>query len=364
MQAKKILKQLGVPLFNTTRTKEIFNYNPAVQLQDKTSVQSHLYVYSYDATAVEHCKLKSAKEALPFKDNGKTVWLNLDGISKADVELVSSTFHIHPLLVEDIISSGQRPKVDEIEGVLFCLLNMLYWNDHKCAVEQEQISIVLGKNFVITFQEDADRDVFDMMRDKLKLGGSKLRQRKADYLCYSLIDIIVDHYFVVIEKLADKVEGLEEEIIHNSTKKTLAQLNALKKELIVLKRNVTPVRDLVSSLIRSETNLMDDQINKYFKDVLDHIVQANDMVENCRDILSSLQDLYISQVNLKMNEAMKVMAIVTCLLAPATVIGGIFGMNFSIIPIAHHKYGFYIAMFFMIAIPIIMLRIFKKHGWF
>ena len=350
--------------FNANRTKEIFNYNPASTQKRHDVGNSKLYVYNYNADSVEHCQLKTVDEVVPYTSNGKVTWINMDGLAKSEVEPICTTFHIHPLLVEDILSIGQRPKVDEIEGVLFCLLNMLYWNEQKCAVEQEQVSIVLGKNFVITFQEDAERDVFNQIRGKLQLANGKLRQRGADYLCYSLIDIIVDHYFVVIEKLAEKIEGLEEEIIHSSTKKTLEKLNALKKELIVLRRNVTPVRDLLNSLIRSESDLLGDQVYKYFKDVLDHIVQAHDLVENCRDIMNSLQDLYISQVNLKMNEAMKVMAIVTCLLAPATVIGGIFGMNFEIIPIAHHQYGFYIAMFFMVAIPVLMLFIFRKRGWF
>ena len=309
MQTKKLLKQLRIPDFNTNRTKEIFNYNPASTQKRQDVVNSKLYVYNYNADSVEHCKLKSVVEVVPYTANGKVTWINMDGLAKSEVEPICSTFHIHPLLVEDILSIGQRPKVDEIEGVLFCLLNMLYWNEQKCAVEQEQVSIVLGKNFVITFQEDAERDVFNQIRGKLQLDNGKLRLRGADYLCYSLIDIIVDHYFVVIEKLAEKIEELEEEIIYSSTKKTLEKLNALKKELILLRRNVTPVRDLLNSLIRSESDLLGDQVYKYFKDVLDHIIQAHDVVENCRDIMNSLQDLYISKVNLKMNEAMKVMTI-------------------------------------------------------
>ena len=364
MRAKKLFQQLITPIINPRRTKEIFNYNPAALQQRTDAANTRFYVYNYNASSEAHCELISFADTIPYANNGKISWINMDGLSKSNVEGISGLFHIHPLLTEDILSIGQRPKFDEIEGVLFCLLNMLYWNEHKCAVEQEQISIVLGNNFVITFQEDADRDVFNLVRDKLQQNNSKLRQRGADYLCYSLIDIIVDHYFVVIEKLGDKIEGLEGEIIQSANKVTLAKLNNFKKELIVLKRNVSPVRDLLNALIKSETELMDDQINKYLKDVHDHILQANDIVENYRDIMSSMQDLYISQVNLKMNEAMKVMAIVTCLLAPATVIGGIFGMNFEVIPITHQRWGFYITVGAMLIIGLIMLRIFKKRDWF
>jgi len=241
---------------------------------------------------------------------------------------------------------------------------MLYFNEKSCSVEQEQLSIVLGKDFVITFQEDAKRDVFNSIRDKLLLSNSKLRLRGADYLCYSLLDVIVDHYFEVMENLGDKIELLEEEIAHESTKKSLAKLNALRKEMILLKRNVSPVRDLINGFIKSESELLDEKINKYFKDVYDHIVQANDVAENYRDILNNLQDLYINQVNLKMNEVMKVMAIVTCLLAPGAVIGGIFGMNFDVIPYSHQKWGFYLTVSVMLIVPLMMLGVFKKRGWF
>ncbi len=364
MRANKILQHLIVPIFNPKRTKEIFNYNPASVLPRTDAQNSRLYVFNYDASTVEHSELGTLKDVLPYAKNDRISWINMDGLKKSDVELVSSYFNIHTLLTEDILSIGQRPKFDEIDDVLFCLLNMLYWNERKAAVEQEQISIILGKNFVITFQEDAEKDVFKIIRDKLQQHNSKLRQRGADYLCYSLLDIIVDHYFVVIDKLGEKIESLEDEIIRSTTKRTLAKLNNFKKELIVLKRNVAPVRDLLNALIRSESDLLHEQIYKYLKDVHDHIIQANDIVENYRDIMNSMQDLYLSQVNLKMNEAMKVMAIVTCLLAPATVIGGIFGMNFDVIPISHHWFGFYITVGIMLIISIIMVWIFKKRGWF
>lgn len=167
-----------------------------------------------------------------------------------------------------------------------------------------------------------------------------------------------------MEKLGDRIETIEDEIIRNSNKRSLARINQLRKELIVLKRNMAPVRDLVGGILRSESDLLDDRTTKYFKDVYDHIVQANDLSENYRDMMMNLQDLYISNVNLKTNEVMKVMAIVTCLLAPATVIGGIFGMNFDVIPTAHNQWGFYTAVGIMLLIPLLMLWIFKKRGWF
>ena len=364
MHGKKYLKYLIDPIFNTDRTKEIFSYNPTVQPVREEAKHNKIFVHSFNGESLSKIELQDITETFQFNNSEKVNWINIDGIIKKDVEAICQHFQIHALLIEDILSIGQRPKMDDIEGVMFCVLNMLYFNEDKCAVEQEQISIVLGKNFVITFQEDANRDVFNNLRDKLNLPGSRLRQRGADYLCYSLIDIIVDHYFEVIEKLGEKVEMLEEEIVRINNTRNLAKLNALRKEMIVLKRNVAPVRELINGFIKSESDLLDDKVNKYFKDAYDHIVQANDVVENYREIMASLQDLYINQVNLKMNEVMKVMAMVTCILAPAAVIGGIFGMNFDVIPYAHQRWGFYITVAIMLVVPLIMLGIFKRRGWF
>jgi magnesium transporter len=288
----------------------------------------------------------------------------VDGLRKKDVEKLCAHYGIHYLITEDILSVGQRPKMDELDPVLFCLLNMLYFNPQNGAVETEQISIVLGKDFVISFQEDAKRDVFNPIRDKLRITGSKLRISGADYLCYAMLDMIVDNYYSVMEKIGERIEFLEERIIRNSNKRSLAEINALRKELIVLKRNVSPVRELVNGFIRSDSELLEDKTTKYFKDVYDHIVQANDLAENHRDMMLNLQDLYLSNVNLKMNEVMKVMAVVTCLLAPATVIGGIFGMNFDRLPYIHNENGFYIAATLMLLIPLGMVIVFRRRGWF
>lgn len=362
---KKVLKYLYLPnLFGTQRTKEILSVNPTIIPQREEAATVKIFVYDYDAGSIREYQPKSTEACFDFKETNTISWINIDGLRKTDVEVISNLFGIHPLLVEDILSVNQRPKMDEVDGILFCLLNMLYYDDKNQTVEQEQISIVLGKNFVISFQEDAARDVFNPLRQRLKMANSKIRQRSADYLCYSMLDLIVDNYYVVMERLGDRIESLEEEIVRSSNTRSLAKINQLRKELIVLKRNIAPVRDLINGIIRSESELLDDRTTKYFKDVYDHIVQAFDLSENYRDMMMSMQDLYINNVNLKMNEVMKVMAIVTCLLAPATVIGGIFGMNFDSIPYLHNQYGFWIAVAVMLVIPVWMIRTFKKRGWF
>jgi magnesium transporter len=365
MQPQKYLRYLILPnLFGTQRTKEILKVNPTIIPQREEAQDVVVSVFDYDAATISEEKLNSVEECLNFRDSNRITWINIDGLRKTDVETICNHFQIHPLVNEDILSMNQRPKMDEVDNILFCLLNMLYYNEEKKTVETEQISIVLGKNFVISFQEDASRDVFNPIRNRLRINNSKLRQRTADYLCYSMLDMIVDNYFVVMEKLGEQIELVEEEVIRRSNTRSLGKINLLRKELIVLKRNLAPVRDLLNGIIRSESELLEDRHTKYYKDVYDHIVQAYDLSENYRDIMVSMQDLYINNVNLKMNEVMKVMAIVTCLLAPATVIGGIFGMNFDAIPYIHNKWGFFLAVGCMLIIPIWMIFIFRKRGWF
>lgn len=363
MFGSKYLSYLLSPL-ELLRTKRVLQVNPTI-VPERTEVEmTRIFVYDYNQQKSVVREMKTVADCFPFINTDTTTWINVDGLKKAEVESLCNHYGIHFLVTEDILSVGQRPKMDEIDGLLFVLLNMLYFNEERSSVEVEQISIVLGKNFVISFQEDADKDVFNPLREKLKVTGTKIRQNRADFLFYSLIDMIVDNYYVVMEKLGEKIEALEEDIIRNANTRSLAQINMLRKEMIILKRSVAPVRELVNGVLRSESDLIEERTEKYFKDVYDHIIQANDLAENYRDMMMNLNDLYLSKVNLKMNEVMKVMTVVTCLLAPATVIGGIFGMNFEQIPLLHNKWGFFISVGLMLFVPLAMIQVFRKRGWF
>lgn len=365
MKDRPLMRLPGVPqLFSPGRTKEILDVNPTVIPEREEPEQVVVTVYHYDSDTIEEHRSNDVSDCLRYREDRRLKWINIDGLKKADVERVSEMFGIHYLLVEDILSVSQRPKMDEVDGVMLCLLNMLYYNETTYAVESEQISIVLGADFVLSFQEDASRDVFDPLRSRLLMAKSQFRQRSIDYLLYAMLDLIVDNYFLVMEKLGEQIETAEEEVLRKNNSRSLSRINGLRKEQIILKRNIAPVRDLLSSVIRSESDLLEEKTTKYFKDVYDHIVQANELCENYRDVLMGLQDLYINNVNLRMNEVMKVMAVVTCLLAPPTVIGGIFGMNFDNIPFSHHEWGFYYAVAAMFIIPVGMLWVFRWRGWF
>jgi magnesium transporter len=363
MNGKKYLDYLFNPL-DILRTKEVLQVNPTAIYERKEVVDSKIFIHEYDGKKLLSKKIENIEDCKAHSITQEVSWINIDGIKKSDIENIALHFGVHQLIVEDILSFGQRPKMDQINGLLFCVLNMLYFNEKELTVESEQISILLGKNFVISFQEDESRDVFDGLREKLKINNSKIRQNGADFLYYAMIDAIVDHYYLVMEKLGERIEQLEEDIIKHSSNKTLVKINNLRKEMILLKRSIGPVRELIHGILRSENELIENRTEKYFKDVYDHIVQANDLAENYRDIMINIHDLYMSNVNLKLNESMKVMAIVTCLLAPATVIGGIFGMNFDRLPMLHNKWGFLISVALMILIPVWMMFYFKKKKWF
>lgn len=346
------------------RAEDMLSFNPAIAAPEKLHGKSNISLFNYSPSQVNFTKLDRIEDSYKYLNNTSITWINIDGMNVDEINAVCAHFGIHPLFAEDILSTGQRPKMDELNNMLFVLLNMLFFNKETLVVENEQVSIILGENFVLSFQEDAHRDVFNPVRDKLKAEGSKIRISRSDYLFYSLIDMIVDNYFIIMENLGEKIEDLEDDINHRPDTQTLAKINFLRKEMMFLRRNVSPVRELVNGVLRSESELIEERTEKYFKDVYDHIVQANELAENYRDMMINLQDLYLSNVNLKMNEVMKVMAVVTCLMAPATVIGGIFGMNFNKIPWLHNPGGFWIAVGLMLFIPVGMIGLFRKRGWF
>ena len=345
-------------------TKKVVHYNPTKPVVRDENILTNITLYEYNATKLNIRTLNRVETEYPFIEPGNNFWINVDGLKKTEVETICQHYNIHPLVVEDILATGQRPKMDEMNESIYCVLNMIYFNQVTHSIETEQVSIILGKGYVLTFQEDAKRDLFTPVREKLKMDGSRLRERGPDFLFYSLLDSIVDNYFLVTESLADRIEQVEEEIIKHTDKISLAQINILRKEMILFKRNIGPVRELINGILRSDTDLIEERNEKYFKDIYDHIIQANELSENYRDMVLNLQDLYLSNVSLKMNEVMKVMAVVTCLLAPATVIGGIFGMNFDRLPLLHNQQGFFISVAFMLLIPLIMVFIFRKRGWF
>lgn len=318
----------------------------------------------YDKDSHQEKEMKNIDECFKLKESPTVSWINIEGLS--DIELIGrigEIFEIHPLIQEDIVHTHQRPKIEEHEKTLYIVLKMLHYNESSQEIESEQISIVLGENYVITFQE-RQGDVFEPIRTRLKNELGKIRSMGADYLAYALIDIIVDNYFIILEKVSDRIEIIEEELVNQPSEDTLTEIYALKNEMIFLRKSVWPLREVVNRLEKNEINFITGSVKLYLRDVYDHTIQVIETVETIRDMLGGMLDIYLSSISNKMNEVMKVLTIIATIFIPLTFIAGIYGMNFEYMPELTWRNGYFIVLLIMLAIAGYMVYFFKKKDWF
>ena len=269
---------------------------------------------------------------------------------------------MHPLVLEDIANTGQRPKMEDFDDYLFVVLRMLRLDEKDDETKTEQISIILGPDFVISFQE-RQGDVFDIIRERLRSKKGKIRKMGADYLAYSLIDAIIDNYFVILEKRGEIIEDMEDKIITNPRSETLQALHDLKREMIFLRKSVWPLREVINRLERSESPLINKSTFVYLRDVYDHTIQVMDSVDTFRDMLSGMLDIYLSSVSNRMNEVMKVLTIIATIFIPLTLVVGIYGMNFKYMPELDLPWGYPMVYVVMLVISGIMLVYFRRKRW-
>ena len=288
-------------------------------------------------------------------------WINVNGIHKVElIETIGKHFNIHSLTLEDIVNTNQRPKSEDYDTYLVAIMKMIYYDN---GIHSEQLSVILMDGMVISFQEIYGGDAFDMIRNRLRLGKGRVRRMGADYLAYALLDAVVDFYFNVLEKIGDKIELMEDEVVAAPSKKTLTQIHRLKREMIFLRKAVWPMRELISNLERSETELIKPSTDIYLRDLHDHAVRVIDTVETFRDLLSGMMDIYLSSVSNRMNETMKVLTIITTLFVPVTFIVGVYGMNFDFMPEIHSTWGYPITWAVIIATMASLLLYFRKKRW-
>jgi len=288
-------------------------------------------------------------------------WINVAGIHDTDiVEGIGKIYDIHPLTLEDIVHIDQRPKFEDYDHYVIAIMKMISYSTQ---VDSEQLAIILLENTVISFQEPQGGDAFDIIRNRLRTAKGRVRKLGADYLAYALMDAVVDCYFTCIEKIGDKVEEIEEDIINNSDKKSLLELYHLKREMIYLRKQVWPLRDMINNMIRSETHLMNPSTDIYLRDLSDHVTRIIDTVETYRDLLSGIMDIYLSTNANKMNEVMKVLTIMSSIFIPVTFIAGVYGMNFDNMPELKTQNGYYFIWAVMISIIIGLLIYFKRRKW-
>lgn len=325
-----------------------------------------LTVIRYGPDEFEEVEVDSAAACRERARAGGVTWINVEGVHRADiVEALGADFGLHPLMLEDVLHTSQRPKVDEFEDHLYVVLHMLMVAEDAedgYAVDSEQVSLILTANVVLTFQERRG-DVFDPIRDRIKHARGRVRKAGADYLLYALLDVIVDNYFVALERIGDRVEELDELVDDDSVSEPLRDIHAVRRALLQVRRTVFPVRDLIHTLLRGDSPLIKKTTLPFLRDVADHAVRVAESTETLRELTLSLADLHMSRMSHHMNQVMKVLTIIATIFIPMTFVAGVYGMNFTNMPELHWRYGYWAVWGVMVAMGGTLMWFFKRRDW-
>ena len=340
-----------------------------VHVGEKKVETVRITVIEYDEQNFKTKEIERIDECVPFKETSAVSWINVDGLHDITVaEELGKCYGIHPLITEDILNTNQRTKIDIFDDYIFIAFKMLTYNVESRTLDVEQVSLILGEKFVITFQEKPG-DIFEPVRNRIKNGKGRVRKMGADYLAYTLVDAVVDNYFSVLENIGEEIEYMEEELVSNPTPDTLQRIHVLKREMIFLRKSVWPLREIIGGLERDEVPLIKESTHIYLRDLYDHTIQVIDTLETYRDVITGVLDVYLSSISNKMNEVMKVLTIFAVIFIPLTFIAGIYGMNFNPeispfnMPELNWYYGYPFIIGIMVALGVIMLLYFKRKRW-
>lgn len=334
-----------------------------VHIGEERAEEVSITVMDYDEGSFIEKVLKTSDECLVFRNKPTVTWINVDGLNQVDViRKMGECYGFHPLVLEDILNTNQRPKLEDYGDYDYIVVKMLH-SEKITEVVPEQISFILGSNFVFSFQEGIKGDVFDPIRQRIRTGKGRIRSMGADYLMYSLIDAIVDNYFVVLEEVGEQIERLEEEVEINPQRRTLNSIHQLKREMIFLRKAVWPLREVAAALERGESPLIKDTTRVYMRDIYDHIIQVMDIIETYRDMLSGMFDIYLSSISNRLNEVMKFLTVIGTIFLPLTFIVGLYGMNFQNMPELKWEWGYYAVLVLMGVITFAMMIFFRKKKW-
>ncbi|MFQ6082924.1 MAG: magnesium/cobalt transporter CorA [Candidatus Aminicenantia bacterium] len=335
-----------------------------VHIGEKKTDKVRITIIDYNEAQFQEKEVQTIEECFPFKDKSTVTWINIDNIHQVEIiEKIGKHFDLHPLVLEDIVNTEQRPKMEDFEDYIFIVLKIPYYDEKDNKVKVEQISLILGPNFVISFQE-IEKDLFNPIRERLRNVKSRIRKFGADYLAYTLIDVIVDNYFLIMENLEKKIEDIEEKLVTTPTSETLQAIHNLKREMIFLRKSVWPLREVISSLERGESLLIKETTEIYFRDVYDHTIRVIDSIETFREMITGMLDVYLSSVSNKLNKIMMLLTIVGTIFIPLTFITGIYGMNFRYMPELYWHWGYPVVLLIMLGIGVSMLIYFKRKKWF
>ena len=333
-----------------------------VYIGDKPVQRVRITVLDYDEQKLEEREVKTVEECFRYKQTPTVSWINVVGLHPKVIQTLGEHYGIHPLIQEDILNTDQRPKLEEFESYLYIVFKRLAVNGSAGQIASEQISLIVGDTFLLSFQESLGT-VFNSVRERLRGGAGRMRKMDTDYLAYSLLDATVDHYFTAMEEVGEEIGILEEQLLKHPTPKTSSAIHRLKREMIFLRKAIWPLREVIGGLIRSESRLVKAQTRTYLRDVYDHIVQLIDTVETFRDLLSGMLDVYLSAMSNRLNEVIKVLTIITTIFIPLTFIAGIYGMNFEYMPELGHPFGYPGVLIVMAAVGLGMVAFFKKKKW-
>lgn len=330
---------------------------------DRGEEEVKITVLDYDESQIQETEVKDVEECFPFKETSTVTWINMDGIHKVEnIEKIGNHFGVHSLVQEDIVHTEQRPKVEEFEDHIYIVLKMIAYDEENKRTQSEQVSLILGPNYVISFQE-RQGDIFDSIRERIRNSKGRIRKMGADYLAYTLLDTVVDHYFLVLEKFGERIIELEDELVSNPRPEDLQEIHRLKREMIFLRKSVWPLREVISNLEKTETSLIVQSTQIYLRDVYDHTIQIIDTVETYRDMLSGMHDTYLSSISNRMNEIMKVLTIIATIFIPLTFIAGIYGMNFKFMPELGWKWAYFVVWGVIIGVALVMIFYFRRKKW-
>ena len=319
--------------------------------------------FDYTKDDIEETILLNIEDAVNYKDTDSVTWINVDGLQHTDkIEDIGKQYDLHPLVLEDIVNTTQRPKIDEYEDYLFVVLKMLYYDVNE-EIVIEQVSFVLGKNYVLTFQE-AEGDVFGTIRERLRYANGRIRGLKSDYLLYALIDAVVDNYFSIIETLGNKIEDLETELFTGHAREDVnIEVQQLKREILKVRRAIFPLREIINRIEKGDHPLIYKRTITYYRDIYDHLIQVSENIDIYREMIWSLMDMYMTTISNKMNEVMKVLTIMSSIFIPLSFLAGLYGMNFEYIPELKYRYGYFVLLGVMFTIFIGLLIYFKRKNW-
>ena len=350
---RKRVKKVGQPPGTPTYTGK------------KKAMETRVTLLRYSEHDFHEAQGDTLESVLPEKQEpGIVTWIHVEGLQNiALIEQLTKLYHVHPLTVEDILNVDQRPKVEEFEGYLFITLKMLPWSNKRHSFTTEQISFVLGKDFLLSFQE-RENSHFQQTRERLQSSANqRLRQQGSDYLVYRLMDCIIDYYFVVLEGLGDQIEEVEETIISDPKPQNTRTIYRLKRQLMMLRKSIWPMREAISHLTQMEGRLISSFTRVYLRDLYDHVVQAIDTIETFRDMLGSMLDVYLSSLTNRMNEVMKILTIIATIFIPITFIASLYGMNFVNMPELQWHYGYFMVLGVMCVMVVGMLIYFRRKKW-